>query len=342
MQFFCFLVIFTLYSYFKSLKLDEIIDNEGSLSFRPPYLNPNSEFYRNLKAPAMANKKRKPTYFSRLSQRAEDALEVSSDGKNNSVRLNSDGIKELIHDLQLHQIELEMQNDEIKRTQEELDTERNRYFDFYNLAPVGFFSVDDQKIILECNLTAATLLERSLDELVKQPITRFIIEEDQDIYYLHSNQAFQTKTPQECNLRMLKNDGSAIWVQLATTTVRNTGDATICRIVMSNITERMLAEEMLLEQEKLQGVLEMSGAICHELNQPLQVISGSAELLLMNIEKSDPDYKTLKNIEVSINRMALLMHKIMGINRYQSKPYLKNKIVDIEQASRNGKGNNFP
>ncbi len=101
-----------------------------------------------------------------------------------------------------------------------------------------------------------------------------------------------------------------------------------------DITDRKQAEETLLEQQKLQGVLEMAGAICHELNQPLQIVSGSSELLLMDIKSSDSKYKTFKNIEASITRMALLMRKIMRITRYQSKPYLKSKIVDIEKASR--------
>ncbi len=101
-----------------------------------------------------------------------------------------------------------------------------------------------------------------------------------------------------------------------------------------DITDRKQAEKTLLEQQKLQGVLEMAGAICHELNQPLQIISGSSELLLMDIKSSDTKYKVLKNIEDNIKRMALLMRKIMGITRYQSKSYLKNKIVDIERASR--------
>ncbi len=109
-----------------------------------------------------------------------------------------------------------------------------------------------------------------------------------------------------------------------------------------DITKSKQAEEMQLEQEKLRGVLEMAGAICHELSQPLQVISGSSEILLMGIKSSNPRYKVLKNIEANIKRMSILMHKIMKITRYQSKPYLKSKIIDIEQASQNEKGTDSP
>ena len=87
------------------------------------------------------------------------------------------------------------------------------------------------------------------------------------------------------------------------------------------------------EREKLKGVVEMAGAVCHELNQPLQVVSGFSEILLEKIQKDDPNYKLLKNIQAGIDRIGELTHRIMKITHYQSKPYLKRKIVDIEQAS---------
>ncbi|WDP92381.1 MAG: CHASE domain-containing protein [Desulfobacter sp.] len=112
----------------------------------------------------------------------------------------------------------------------------------------------------------------------------------------------------------------------------NTGKPCKVEGVIQDITRQKEQERMLLEQEKLQGVLEMAGAICHELNQPLQVISGSSEILMMNIESSDSKYKALTNIQVSIKRMAILMRKIMGITHYQSKPYLKSEIIDIDKS----------
>jgi len=423
----------------------------------------------------MPKKKQKATDVSELRQRAEKFLEASSDDNGYPVRFSSDNMKTLIHDFQVQQIELEMQNDELKQSQEELNTARERYFDFFNMAPVGFFSIDEQNQILECNLTAVKLLEIPLNVFVKQPITRFILKEDQDIYYLHSKQVFETKMPQECELRMMKNDGAVLWVRLTTTAVRIDQNQLISRTVMNNITERklaekekekllhalgdrikelnclygmaevsekpgipferiieetvsllppawqypeitcakiflenkeyktdnfretkwkqsaditiqgnivgevavysleekpeskeglfikeernlinaiaerlgritesMLAEKIRLEREKLQGVLEMAGAICHELSQPLQVISGYSSILLMDMEESDPLHKSIKGIEDGITRADILMKRIMGITRYQSKPYLKINIVDIEKASKNDKKNPPP
>jgi DNA-binding response OmpR family regulator len=90
----------------------------------------------------------------------------------------------------------------------------------------------------------------------------------------------------------------------------------------------------LQEREKLQGVLEMAGAICHEINQPLQALSGYSELLLMDFDENDPAFATLKKIKSQVDQVGQLTRKIMNITRYQSKPYLSNgKIIDIERAS---------
>ena len=95
----------------------------------------------------------------------------------------------MLHELRVHQIELEMQNEELRRAQAELDAARARYFDLYDLAPVGYCTLSEQGLILEANLTAATLLGVARGALVKQPFTRFILKEDQDIYYLHRKTA---------------------------------------------------------------------------------------------------------------------------------------------------------
>lgn len=102
---------------------------------------------------------------------------------------------------------------------------------------------------------------------------------------------------------------------------------------------RKRAEEKLREQKKFQGVLEMAGAVCHELNQPLQSVSGFSELLFMDMETSDPNYESVEKIKLGIERIGELTRKIMKITRYRSKSYLnKNKIIDIERASRNEEG----
>lgn len=101
-----------------------------------------------------------------------------------------------------------------------------------------------------------------------------------------------------------------------------------------NVGRRMITlQNTLREREKLQGVLEMAGAVCHELNQPLQSVSGFSELLLADVENSDPKYETLKNIKTGIDRIGELTSKVMKITKYRTKPYMNiSKIIDIDAS----------
>jgi PAS domain S-box-containing protein len=153
--------------------------------------------------------------------------------------------KQVAYELQVHQVELEMQNDELLRTQAELEESRARYFDLYNLAPVGYFTLNEKSIILEANLTFTNLLGVVRDALTKQPLTRFIFKEDQDIFYLHYKQLLETGTPQVCELRMLHSDSTQFWGRLEATTFMDDKNNQICRVVISDITKSKDAEEAL-------------------------------------------------------------------------------------------------
>ena len=158
--------------------------------------------------------------------------------------LSPEEIGQTLHDLQVHQIELEMQNDELRRTHAELDASRARYFDLYNLAPVGYFTISDKGLILEANLTGADLLGLARSSLIKQPVSRFILREDQDIYYQHRKRLYATGEPQSCELRILKKDGATFWAHLDATVQEGKGEA-VYRVVISDISHHRELEEAL-------------------------------------------------------------------------------------------------
>ena len=153
-------------------------------------------------------------------------------------------MQEICHDLEVHEIELEMQNEELIHTYQELDNSNKRYFDFYNLAPVGYLTLSEEGLILEANLTSSTLLGISTQILIQKPVSHFILQEDQDIYYLY-NKSFsdQTKQP-SCELRMLHSDGTSFWVQLESST-QNSDGIVLHRLIISPINERKKAQEEL-------------------------------------------------------------------------------------------------
>jgi PAS domain S-box-containing protein len=194
--------------------------------------------------------------------------------------LSVEAARQMLHELRVHQIELEMQNEELRRAQAELDAARARYFDLYDLAPVGYFTLNDQGRILEVNLTAATLLGVARDALVKQPLTRFILKEDQDIYYRHRTQLFETHSasseqagePQACELRLVKMDGTAFWAHLEATAAQDAGGTPVGRTVLIDITARKRMEE------KLQQTLESLR----------KAVSTTIQVMVSAVETRDP------------------------------------------------------
>jgi len=157
--------------------------------------------------------------------------------------LSPEETRQMLHELQVHQIELELQNDELRRAQAELDASRARYFDLYDLAPVGYCTISEKGLILETNLTAAELLNVSRNEMVNQPVSRFIRKEDQDIFYLHRKRLFETAEPQSCELRMIRADNHNVWVRLDATVAHDESGETVFRITLSDITDRKKADE---------------------------------------------------------------------------------------------------
>ena len=181
-----------------------------------------------------------------------------------------------IYELRIHQIELEMQNEELRRSQAELVTSQARYFDFYDMAPVGYCAVDESGLILQANLTTAALLGIARNALLRQSITRFILAKDQDSYFLMRQRIIGATEPQSCELRMMKVDGTPFWARLEALAVQNEGGAPILRIVMSDISERKQAETALQEQKNfLATILE---------NEPecVKVLGADGKVLQMN------------------------------------------------------------
>jgi PAS domain S-box-containing protein len=154
-----------------------------------------------------------------------------------------------LHELQVHQIELEMQNDELRRSQLELDASRARYFNLYDLAPVGYCSVSEQGLILQANLAAATLLGATRATLVKQPISRFIFKADQDTWYLHRKSLAETGQAQSLELRLLRLDGTQVWVQVAASVANDAAGPPVILVVLSDVSDRKLMEAAMRESE---------------------------------------------------------------------------------------------
>jgi two-component system, cell cycle sensor histidine kinase and response regulator CckA len=205
-------------------------------------------------------------------------------------KLSEADVRKLAHELQVYQIELEMQNEELRKAQIEIEESHQKYSDLYDFAPVGYFTVDEKGLILKANLIGALKLGLERGSLIGKPLSRFIVKEDQDIFYLHHRQVLKTKKLEMCELRMMKKGSPQFYAQLESEIVLDHNDHQ-CRIIVSDITERKKMEEALIQSEKLKSLGILTAGISHEFNNLLAVILGSAELLNAGFE----DDQELKN-----------------------------------------------
>ena len=158
--------------------------------------------------------------------------------------------KQLLHELRVHQIQLEMQNEELRSIQAELDASQTHYFDLYDLAPVGYMTFGEPGLILEANLAAANMFGVARNALIKQPIKRFLCKEDQDLFYLHRQQAFISSAAQVSEMLLKRPDGSSFWAQVQATPAAG-GEFWI---TLTDISERKMAEE---ERDKTKDMLSL-------------------------------------------------------------------------------------
>ena len=184
--------------------------------------------------------------------------------------------------LRTHQIELEMQNEELRQSQESLQAARLRYFDLYDLAPVGYCTINERGLILEANLTAANLFGVTRESLVRRPIVRFIAREDADRYYLMQKRIIETAEPQSAEFRMVNGGGTPFWAHLYGTAAQLDG-APVGRIAMTDISARKRAEEALREASALKTAIFNSAnfsCIATDAKGVIQLFNVGAERML--------------------------------------------------------------
>ncbi|MEI6810274.1 MAG: histidine kinase dimerization/phosphoacceptor domain -containing protein [bacterium] len=267
-------------------------------------------------------------------QAEEIAMKNAASSPENLNALSPEETRQTLHELHVHQIELKIQNEELRRSHEEMDIVRARYFALYDLAPVGYCTINEKGLILEANLTAATLLGMARSDLLKQPISRFIFNEDQHIYYQHRKQLFDTGKQQTCELRMVKNDGTEFWAHLESTEAHDANGIPVPegRVVMSDITTRKLAEAVLqrthneLEQqtESLRTSLTEKDVLLkevhHRVKNNLAVIMG-----LIDLHGQSNDEQTRASMTELSNRIRSM--SLVHEQLYQSENFAR---IDLQ------------
>jgi PAS domain S-box-containing protein len=248
-----------------------------------------------MKGVGMADPKKNPEEAAELRSQAEAALAARFPGVDATA---SGDVARVLHELRVHQVELEMQNEELRRAQAELDAARERYFDLYDLSPVGYCTISEKGMVLETNLTAAILLGVTRSALVNRPFSQFIVKEDQDVYYLHRKQLFETGMPHGCDFRMLRANAAPCWVRAEAAVVQDDEGALVCRLVLSDISERKRREEVQAFLARTSAGASAGGAVESFFNAMARYLAQGLQMDFVCIDRLEGDGLTARTVAV--------------------------------------------
>jgi PAS domain S-box-containing protein len=149
----------------------------------------------------MKKDRKDPADVALLRRRAEERLRKRERPERDRPR-TGDATQRLLHELQVHQIELEMQNEELMLSRAEMEASLDRYSELYDFAPVGYFTLDPAAKILQVNLTGARLLGMERAQLVNTRFELFVSESDRPVFNAFLTKAFESRAKESCEVAL--------------------------------------------------------------------------------------------------------------------------------------------
>jgi len=227
-----------------------------------------------------------------LRDKAERLLTPENGNHSQSL---SDEQREIVHELQVHQIELELQNEELRQAQEALEKSRTRYMQLYHNAPVGYVVLDYAGIIVEANTVLADMLGQDNVQLHGNVFMDYLHDDDQTIFRARWKTFFKNPGNKQLEMRIGPSKKSMRHVTLSAVidsvpdAAKGQGSEQLL-VAITDITDRKLLEKEQAELQAKQNRLEktaslhrMAGAIAHNLNNQLAVVLGNLELAFSDV-----------------------------------------------------------
>ena len=197
-------------------------------------------------------------------------------------------IDRLNQELQAHQIELEMQNEALRDCQRQLEESRNRYSVLYNFAPIGYFILDLNALIMEVNLKGSELLQIEGTLLTKTPFALYLVNEDRKAFYAYFKKVLKNETVERYSTQLRRRDGNSLPVEIHSVLIRDRTEGPLCLAVVTE-TADLRRDKTVLEQRTAKAETirhlktEFVSIISHELRTPLHAIIGYTSLLLNQV-----------------------------------------------------------
>ncbi|WP_414469206.1 sensor histidine kinase [Methanobacterium sp. ACI-7] len=251
--------------------------------------------------------------YERLRSIAEEKLSE----KDKSIQKLPEELDELIHELQVHQIELEMQNDELRRTRAEIEKLNQKYYDLYNNAPAGYITIDMSTRISEINIIGADLLGFDKNEKDKYLFNLFITPECRNIFLNHVKKALKTGNKQnfEIDLKRRNKHVFRALIEMSVKFEKNT----LYKLIIIDISKRKELEDDLKRSNN--ELKQFAYIASHDLQEPLRTIASFTQLLTRRYEgKLDEDADEFMDyiIEASV-RMKQQIEDLLEFSRVVTK-----------------------
>ncbi len=223
------------------------------------------------------------------------ACEQAPDVENHSTEA-------LLHELQVLQIELQMQNENLRQAHMEMEASRDRYVDLYDFSPVSYLTLSSAGTISEVNLTAVGMFAEARLKLLNRRFTNFIVQQDIDRWRQYFLRVLRTVEQSNCELSLKRADGSHMDVELHTRRVENGSGGYAVRIALTDITERRRVEADLCLLSEIKGK-RAAELVSQALNEKEK---RAAELAIANTELSfQNDEKEKRAAELAIANTEL-------------------------------------
>ena len=255
---------------------------------------------------------------------------VSEAAKHAPAAAHADTLR-LVHELRVHQVELELQNEELVRSRAELEAALQKYADLYDFAPIGYFTVGPDSAVAGLNLTAARLLGSERARLVGRPLAAFVAESDRPVFAEVLARALEGGGQASCEVAMAERDGGedpGRYLQLAASA--GPGDAQ-CRVVALDITERRRAEEHTRSTQRLEAIGQLAGGVAHDFNNLLTVILAHADEALATLGEATPLHEGLVELRAAAQRGAELTRQLLTFGRRHTP---RPQVVEVNPLAR--------
>jgi PAS domain S-box-containing protein len=251
-----------------------------------------------------------------LRKQAEEALANKIEGLvpeslgPDSIEATREQLRRLLHEVQVYEAELEIQNQELRKTQAELEKSRDRYADLFDFSPLGYIVLDARGVIREINLTATGLLERERRLLVGFPMIHFVAAEDRPLFLRHLRRCGEGGEGEvTTELRITGKSGASRWVELYSMIESGKTGGDRYRTALTCIARRKEADEMLLRaRDELERRVAERTAELREANDLLMAEIEERERLEYELRRRNEELAEADRYKDEF--MAMLAHEL--------------------------------